>query len=256
MKLLSAGFFIASLAPMCLQAGARENAESICSIVDRYTQGSYHYFQCQDHIATMDPNLSLEATIDYVCSVVDTFYNLDAEDKERCYVDAKAKLSSEPLGCYPTHNVLSQKFEVPAGFNMELVAGFTTLAKTWDKAYRSKLQFANNGLVSDLQKSGEGCLSQAYSVSLDGPNPLKDALKECVFTDINAYSDPAISTEDQETLADDFVKSHWGQYRFRKIINASLQNDPITAFNTSCVLEIRSKAFDGQRFHLAGYTID
>lgn len=257
MKILSAGILLASFAPVALHAGAVEDANRICSIVDRYTQGSYHYFECLDRVESIDPKLSLTETIDYVCSAVDTFHNLDAEDKTRCYKDAQALLNPEPLACYPAQNVLSDKFETPKGFDQDLVAGFRALASEWNKEYRAKVH-GNNGLVSDLQKAGEGCFGEAYSVSLDGPNPLKDALKECVFTDINAYSGPAVTAADQEALAASFVKKYWKVYRFRKIMNASLQNDPITAFNTRCVVEVRSLSVElqNQRLYLAGFTID
>lgn len=256
MKFLSAGFLIALLAPMTLQAGVRDDAESICSIVDRYTQGSYHYFDCLNHIESIDSTLSLTETIDYVCAAVDTFYSLEQADKVRCYQDAKAKLSPEPLACYPEHNPLSDRFELPPGFDAQLAAEFKDLAGVWDSAYRSKLKPANNGLVADLQISKEACFSEAYSVSLDGDTPLREALIECVFTNINAYSGPAISRKNQKKLAYQFVAKHGSQYRFRKLINASLQNDPITAFNTSCVLEVRSMTSDEQRLYLGGYTID
>lgn len=257
MKFLSAGILIAGLAPAALQAGALDDAKSICSIVDRYTQGSYHYFECLDRAESIDPKLNLAETIDYVCSAVDTFYNLDADDKTRCYKDAQALLNPEPLTCYPEQDVLSSTFETPQGFDAELVAGFRALASASNQEYRAKV-LSNNGLVSDLQKVGEGCFGEAYAVSLDGPNPLKDALKECVFTDINAYSGPAVTPEDQEELAASFVKKYWELYRFRKIVNASLLSDPILAFNTKCVVEVRSRSAElqSQRLYLAGYTID
>ncbi|HET9240253.1 MAG TPA: hypothetical protein VFO10_23520 [Oligoflexus sp.] len=257
MKFLFAGILITSLAPVALHAGAVEDAKSICSIVDRYTQGSYHYFECLDRAELINTKLNVTDTIDYVCSVVDTFYNLDAEDKIRCYKDAQALLNPEPLACYPEQDVLSSKFESPEGFDPDLVAGFRALAIESDKEYSAKV-YGNNGLVSDLQKAEEGCFSEAYAVSLDGPNPFKDALKECVFTDINAYSGPAVTADDQEELAASFVKKYWELYRFRKIVNASLQNDPITAFNTRCVVEVRSRSagLQNQRLYLAGYTID
>lgn len=257
MKFLSAGILIASLAPMALQAGAVDDAERICSIVDRYTQGSYHYFECLDRKDAIDPKLTVAETIEYMCSAVDTFYNLDAEDKTRCYKDAQALLNPEPLACYPYQNVLTSTFEIPQGFDQDLVAAFRALATASDQEYRAKV-YGNNGLVSDLQKAGEGCFSAAYAVSLDGPNPLKDALKECVFTDINAYTGPAVTPEEQEELAASFVKKYWEHYRFRKIMNASVQNDPITAFNTRCAVEVRSPAaqLQDQRLYLGGYTID
>jgi hypothetical protein len=257
MKFLSAGILIAGLAPAALHAGALDDAKSICSIVDRYTQGSYHYFECLDRAESIDPKLNVTETIDYVCSAVDTFYNLDADDKTRCYKDAQALLNPEPLACYPEQDVLSSKFETPQGFDQELVAGFRALARESNQEYRAKV-YGNNGLVSDLQKVGEGCFGEAYGISLDGPNPLKDALKECVFTDINAYIGPAVTPKEQEELAASFVEKYWELYRFRKILNASLQNDPITAFNTKCVVEIRSRSAElqSQRLYLAGYTID
>jgi hypothetical protein len=175
----------------------------------------------------------------------------------RCYKDAQALLNPEPLACYPEKDVLNGKFETPKGFDKDLVADFRALATGSDQEYRAKV-YGNNGLVTDLQKADEGCFSGAYAVSLDGPHPLKDALKECVFTDINAYSGPAVTAEDQEVLAASFVKKYWEHYRFRKILNASLQNDPIAAFNTRCVVEVRSLSAElsDQRLYLAGYTID
>jgi hypothetical protein len=257
MKFLSAGILIVSLAPTALHADSLEDAKSICSIVDRYTQGSYHYFQCLDRAESIASNMTLTETIDYVCSAVDTFYNLDIEDRTRCYKDAQALLNPEPLACYPEKDVLGSKFETPDGFDQELVAGFRAMAIESNQEYRA-IAYGNNGLVSDLQKVGEGCFGEAYAVSLDGPNPLKDALKECVFTDINAYSGPAVTPDEQEELAASFVKKYWEHYRFRKFMNASLQNDPITAFNTKCVVEIRSRSAElqSQRLYLAGYTID
>ncbi len=255
MKFLSLGLFIAFLAPAALQAAVREDAENICSIVDRYVQGSYHYFDCLNHIESIDPNFSLDETIDFVCSAVDTFYSLDSTHKELCYKNAKAKLNPEPLACYPSNNVLSDRFKLPAGFDAALAAEFKDLAGAWKDAYREKVEGANNSLTTDLQSAKDGCFSEGYGVSLDGDNPLKDALIECVFTNINAYSGPAISLENQKILADQFVEKHGDQYRFRKIYNASVQEEPIAAFNTRCVLEI-SKNFEDQRLYLAGHTWD
>lgn len=256
MKYFYAGLLTTLLAPVTLQATPAEDALSICAIVDRYSPGSYHYFDCLNHIEAIDPKLNLEATIDYVCSAVGSFYNLDDSHVGRCHTDAQAKLNPQPLSCYPENEVLNKNFAIPASFSAVTVAHYQKLASDWNLAYRAKVEAANNGLVFDLQKSGKGCLAPAYAISLDGPNPLKDALKECVFTDINAYSGPAISPENQEVLAEEFVQANWKKYRFRKLINASLENDPITAFNTRCVLEVRSAAFQGYQFYMGGYTID
>ncbi|HYX36076.1 MAG TPA: hypothetical protein VE954_23485 [Oligoflexus sp.] len=87
------------LAPTSLLAGPAEQAKDICDIVDGYTQGSYHYFDCLDHIKKIDSTFTEDQTIDYVCSAVDTFYNMDVSDKVRCYGDAKAKVSPVVSSC-------------------------------------------------------------------------------------------------------------------------------------------------------------
>jgi hypothetical protein len=247
---------LAALSPLTLLADATQQAQDICSIVDRYAQGSYHYFDCLEHIETIGPNLSLEQTIEFVCEAVDTFYGLGVTEKQRCFQDARIKLAPAPMACDSDYNLLDPAARVPARYKHEVVEMFQQLSKYWNNQYETKIEVANNGLIVDLQRSKKACLAKGYSQSLDGINPLKDALKECVFTSINAYSSPAITPENQAALSDAFAQENFGKFRFRKIINASLRFDPIAAFNTNCVLEVQSPKFPNYKLYMAGYTVD
>ncbi len=166
-----------------------------------------------------------------------------------------ALAQSERLACDPEVNLVWDGNPVPNDFDPKAVDLFRPLVQLWDKNYQQYVEGANNGLISDLSKDSASCLSKAPAVSLKTSKALKAALKDCVFTNINAYSGPAISTANQDALAEAFTKAYWNQFRFRRV-KASLRFDPIEAFQTKCVLELVKDDLPGYRLYLAGYTFD
>ncbi len=164
--------------------------------------------------------------------------------------------SSPSLSCDPEVNLAWEGEAIPSSFDTATVAIYRTLVRSWDDAYRAKLEGANNGLIADLSNSSDSCLWSAAGVTLDQPQALEATLKDCVFTSINAYSGPALSSENQDSLAEAFVTANWGHFRFRRLSNTSLRFDPIEAFNTHCVLDISSDELPGYHLFLAGYTFD
>ncbi len=251
-KILSALILISSTSALFAQ-DARTWAQSICEIVDRYHEGSYHYVECLDHGKGIAPELNLDKTIEFICSAVDTFYQLTADDKARCYKDAWAKLKPEPLRCVSQFNVLAKKSGFPAEYPENQQIEFRTLAETWTQKFQNKNGLGvPNGLLTELLGTTHACLDEAYGVSIDGEESLRQALTECVF--VSDHSRPGNpSLEVQQALSDAFVAQHWNQYRYRKLMNAALISDSGVVSQTPCLLELKSFQQNTLRFYLAGF---
>ncbi len=253
-KLLGCLFLVAPIT--ALAQDARTWASSICDIIDRYHEGSYHYLECLDHIKLVDSRLDLEQTIEFVCSAVDTFYPLTAADKARCYGDAQAKLKAEPLLCAPEFNVLSKKSDFPVDFPESLKVEFRSLAERWERALGEPTLLGKRGLLTELQGANKSCLDAAYGVQLESEKHLRQTLLECVFAERNSPHSAASADGVNGVLVDEFMRAYWGQYSFRKLINASLINPTEQAWPARCILEVQNPNDKTLRLFMAGYSID